>query len=77
MFTGIVEEAGEITEVVHLPDEALRIVVRGPVAVQITNGQDVLSLTGDDSSIWSERLLDGVTGGHLSIVVRAPLPPTR
>lgn len=46
MFTGIVEEAGEITEVVHLPDEALRLVVRGPVVTQGTRHGDSIAVNG-------------------------------
>lgn len=46
MFTGIVEEAGEITEVVHLPDEALRIVVRGPVVIEGTRLGDSIAVNG-------------------------------
>ena len=44
MFTGIVEEAGEITEVVHLPDDALRIVVRGPVVTDGTRHGDSIAV---------------------------------
>lgn len=46
MFTGIVEEAGEITEVVHLPDEALRLVVRGPGVVEGTRHGDSIAVNG-------------------------------
>ncbi len=46
MFTGIVEEAGEITEVVHLPDEALRLVVRGPVVIEGTRHGDSIAVNG-------------------------------
>ena len=46
MFTGIVEEAGEITEVVHLPDEALRLVVRGPVVTEGTGHGDSIAVNG-------------------------------
>ncbi len=46
MFTGIVEEAGEITEVVHLPDEALRLVVRGPLVTQGTRHGDSIAVNG-------------------------------
>ncbi|MGA0946769.1 MAG: riboflavin synthase, partial [Candidatus Nanopelagicales bacterium] len=46
MFTGIVEEAGEITEVVHLPDDALRIVVRGPVVTDGTRHGDSIAVNG-------------------------------
>ena len=46
MFTGIVEEAGEITEVIHLPDEALRLVVRGPVVTEGTSHGDSIAVNG-------------------------------
>lgn len=46
MFTGIVEEAGEITEVIHLPDEALRLVVRGPVVIEGTRHGDSIAVNG-------------------------------
>ena len=46
MFTGIVEEAGEITEVVHLPDEALRLVVRGPAVIEGTRHGDSIAVNG-------------------------------
>lgn len=46
MFTGIVEEAGEIAEVVHLPDDALRIVVRGPVVTEGTRLGDSIAVNG-------------------------------
>lgn len=46
MFTGIVEEAGEITEVVHLPDEALRIVVRGDLVTEGTRHGDSIAVNG-------------------------------
>lgn len=46
MFTGIVEEAGEITEVVHLPDDALRLVVRGDVVTEGTRHGDSIAVNG-------------------------------
>jgi riboflavin synthase len=46
VFTGIVEEAGEITEVVHLPGEALRLVVRGPLVTQGTRHGDSIAVNG-------------------------------
>lgn len=46
MFTGIVEEAGEITEVVHLPDEALRLVVRGPLVTEGARHGDSIAVNG-------------------------------
>jgi riboflavin synthase len=46
VFTGIVEEAGEITEVVRLPDEALRLVVRGPVVTEGTRHGESIAVNG-------------------------------
>lgn len=46
MFTGIVEEAGEITEVVRLPDDALRIVVKGDVVTEGTGHGDSIAVNG-------------------------------
>lgn len=46
MFTGIVEEAGEITEVVRLPDDALRLVVRGELVTQGTRHGDSIAVNG-------------------------------
>jgi len=46
VFTGIIEEAGEITEVVHLPGEALRLVVRGPLVTQGTGHGDSIAVNG-------------------------------
>ena len=46
MFTGIVEETCEITEVVSLPDEALRLVVRGPVVTEGTRHGDSIAVNG-------------------------------
>lgn len=46
MFTGIVEEAGEITEVVHLPGDALRLVVRGPLVTEGTRHGDSIAVNG-------------------------------
>lgn len=46
MFTGIVEETGEITEVVHLPDQALRLVVRGPVVTDGTRHGESIAVNG-------------------------------
>jgi riboflavin synthase len=46
VFTGIVEEAGEITEVVHLPGEALRLVVRGPLVTEGTRHGDSIAVNG-------------------------------
>lgn len=46
MFTGIVEEAGEITEVVRLPDDALRIVIRGETVTQGTRHGESIAVNG-------------------------------
>jgi len=46
VFTGIVEEAGEITEVVRLPDDALRIVVKGDVVTEGTGHGDSIAVNG-------------------------------
>jgi riboflavin synthase len=46
VFTGIVEEAGEITEVVRLPDDALRLVVRGDVVTEGTRHGDSIAVNG-------------------------------
>jgi riboflavin synthase len=46
VFTGIVEEAGEITEVVRLPDEALRLVVRGDTVTEGTRHGDSIAVNG-------------------------------
>ena len=46
MFTGIVEEAGEIADVVRLPDDALRLVVRGPVVTAGTSLGDSIAVNG-------------------------------
>jgi riboflavin synthase len=46
VFTGIVEEAGEITEVVPLPDDALRIVVKGAVVTEGTGHGDSIAVNG-------------------------------
>lgn len=46
MFTGIVEEAGEIIEVVRLPDDAMRLVVRGPIVTQDAKHGDSIAVNG-------------------------------
>jgi riboflavin synthase len=46
VFTGIVEESGEITEVVHLPGDALRLVVRGPRVIDGTQHGDSIAVNG-------------------------------
>ncbi|WP_026940344.1 riboflavin synthase [Humibacter albus] len=45
MFTGIIEELGEITAVERTPDAA-RITVRGPLAVQGTKHGDSIAVSG-------------------------------
>jgi riboflavin synthase len=45
MFTGIIEEIGEVTDVVHTPDAA-RITVRGPLAVSDASHGDSISVSG-------------------------------
>lgn len=45
MFTGIIEELGEITAVEHGPDSA-RITVRGPLAVQGAEHGDSIAVSG-------------------------------
>jgi riboflavin synthase len=45
MFTGIIEEIGEITDVVHTPDAA-RITVRGPLVVSDASHGDSISVSG-------------------------------
>jgi len=45
MFTGIIEEIGEVTDVVHTPDAA-RITVRGPLAVSDARHGDSISVSG-------------------------------
>ncbi len=46
MFTGIVEESGVVTEVVRLPDDAMRLVVSGPVVADGTRHGDSISVNG-------------------------------
>ncbi|HWU57717.1 MAG TPA: riboflavin synthase [Microbacteriaceae bacterium] len=45
MFTGIIEEIGEITDVMHTPDAA-RITVRGPLVVSDASHGDSISVSG-------------------------------
>jgi riboflavin synthase len=45
MFTGIIEEVGEITDVTHTPDAA-RITVRGPLVVSDAAHGDSISVSG-------------------------------
>jgi riboflavin synthase len=46
VFTGIVEESGVVTEVVRLPDDAMRLVVSGPVVAEGTRHGDSISVNG-------------------------------
>jgi len=46
MFTGIVEELGEVISVTPLSDEALRITIRGPLAVSDSELGDSISVNG-------------------------------
>lgn len=46
MFTGIVEESGVVTEVIHLPDDAMRLVVSGPVVADGTRHGDSIAVNG-------------------------------
>jgi riboflavin synthase len=46
VFTGIVEESGVVTEVVRLPDDAMRLVVSGPVVADGTRHGDSISVNG-------------------------------
>lgn len=46
MFTGIVEELGEVLALTELPDEALRITIRGPLVVSDSGLGDSISVNG-------------------------------
>lgn len=46
MFTGIVEQAGTVTDIVTLPDDAARITVSGDVVVSDTKKGDSISVNG-------------------------------
>lgn len=46
MFTGIVEELGEVVEVTPLPDDALRLVVAGPVVTSDARDGDSIAVNG-------------------------------
>ena len=46
MFTGIVEELGQVLAIAELPDEALRITISGPLVVSDSNLGDSISVNG-------------------------------
>lgn len=46
MFTGIVEERGRIVDVVHLPDEAARVRIRGPRVTADVRLGDSIAVNG-------------------------------
>jgi riboflavin synthase len=46
MFTGIIEELGVVLALTELPDEALRITVRGPLVVSDSGLGDSISVNG-------------------------------
>lgn len=46
MFTGIVEERGRIVDVVHLPDEAARVRIRGPRVTADARLGDSIAVNG-------------------------------
>jgi len=46
MFTGIVEELGEVLALTELPDDALRITIRGPLVVSDSALGDSISVNG-------------------------------
>jgi riboflavin synthase len=46
MFTGIVEELGQVVELVHLPDDAARIVVSGPLVTGTSQIGDSIAVNG-------------------------------
>lgn len=46
MFTGIVEELGHVVEVSHLPDDAARITVRGPIVTATSRVGDSIAVNG-------------------------------
>ncbi|MFF1574165.1 riboflavin synthase [Leifsonia sp. NPDC058292] len=86
MFTGIIEELGEITAV-DLADDAARITVRGPIAVSDAKHGDSISVSGVcltvigqdadtfTADVMAETLamstLDGVTPGRRVNLERA------
>lgn len=46
MFTGIVEELGEVVEVTPLPDDALRLTVSGPLVTSDARDGDSIAVNG-------------------------------
>lgn len=46
MFTGIVEELGEVTSITELADDSLRITIRGPLAVSDSKLGDSIAVNG-------------------------------
>lgn len=46
MFTGIIEELGTVMEVSHLPDDAARIVLRGPQVTSDARHGDSIAVNG-------------------------------
>ena len=46
MFTGIVEELGTVVELTHLPDDAARIVVSGPLVTSTSAIGDSIAVNG-------------------------------
>ena len=46
MFTGIVEELGQVTEVATLPDDALRISIEGPLVTSDAKLGDSIAVNG-------------------------------
>jgi len=46
MFTGIVEELGEVLAIKQLPDNALRLSIRGPLAVSESQLGDSIAVNG-------------------------------
>ena len=93
MFTGIVEERGEIVDVLRLPDEAARVRIRGPRVIDDARLGDSIAvngvcltvshLDGDvfDADVMRETLirssLAGVGAGDEVNLERALTPQTR
>ena len=93
MFTGIVEERGEIVDVLRLPDEAARVRIRGPKVIEDARLGDSIAvngvcltvshLEGDvfDADVMRETLirssLAGVGSGDEVNLERALTPQTR
>jgi riboflavin synthase len=93
VFTGIVEERGEIVDVLRLPDEAARVRIRGPKVIEDARLGDSIAvngvcltvshLEGDvfDADVMRETLirssLAGVGSGDEVNLERALTPQTR